>query len=66
MRQLKRTANLSLAAYSWQLPDADSDLLFGNVTWPVAETLARLLVDADTDHLCHWTPRQCMSMGKPN
>ena len=28
-----------------ELPDAESNLLFGNVLWPCAETLTKLLVD---------------------
>lgn len=47
----------------WELPDAESDLLFGNVLWPCAEVLSRLLLDA-SDHVHNmWDDERCLSMG---
>ena len=48
-----------------ELPDADSNLLFGNVCWPCAETLARLLIDAAKGGAKLWTAQTCMAMGVP-
>ena len=48
-----------------ELPDAASNLLFDNVCWPAAETLARLLVDQAKGGAKIWTPAACMQLGLP-
>jgi len=51
-------------AYS-ELPDAQSNLLFGNVLWPCAEVLSKLLVDAARGGAKVWTPAACAQLGLP-
>ena len=48
-----------------ELPDAASNLLFGNVCWPAAETLARLLIDEARGGAKVWTPESCAQLGVP-
>ena len=49
----------------WELPDADSDLLFGNVLWPCAEVLSRLLLDSFDGMPGLWDDARCLTMGVP-
>ena len=48
-----------------ELPDAASNLLFGNVCWPCAEVLARLLVDGARGGCKVWTQSACAQLGVP-
>jgi hypothetical protein len=48
-----------------ELPDAESNLLFGNVCWPAAETLARLLIDEAKGGAKVWTAAASMQLGVP-
>ena len=48
-----------------ELPDSTSNLLFGNVCWPAAETLARLIIDEAKGGAKVWTPEACAHLGVP-
>lgn len=48
-----------------ELPDAESNLLFGNVLWPAAETLSRLVIDAARGGVKLWTTAAAMQLGVP-
>ena len=48
-----------------ELPDAESNLLFGNVCWPAAETLARMFIDQARGGAKIWTSEASMQLGVP-
>lgn len=48
-----------------ELPDADTNLLFGNALWPGAETLAKLLIDEARGGASVWTAASCAQIGVP-
>ena len=48
-----------------ELPDSESNLLFGNVLWPAAETLSKLLIDQSRGGAKLWTADAAMQLGMP-
>ena len=48
-----------------ELPDSESNLLFGNVLWPAAETLSKLLIDQSRGGAKMWTADATMQLGIP-
>ena len=49
----------------FELPDAETDLLYGNVLWPCAEVLSRLLLDAADGTPGLWDDARCQTLGVP-
>ena len=47
----------------WELPDADSDLLYGNVLWPCAELLSRMLIESADGAPGLWNDSRCDALG---
>ena len=48
-----------------ELPNAETNLLFGNVLWPCAEALARIIIDAQQGLAKVWTPSAAKQLGVP-
>jgi hypothetical protein len=48
-----------------ELPDAETNLLFGNCLWPSAEVMAKLLIDAARGGAKIWTQHAAMQLGVP-
>jgi hypothetical protein len=48
-----------------ELPDADTNLLFGNVLWPSADALCKILIDEVHGGAKIWTPSTSEALGVP-
>ena len=68
LRGMRESATFSYRGISVryaELPDAEQNLLFGNVLWPCAETLAKLLIDQTRGGAKIWTESAAIQLGMP-
>ena len=65
MRALATFSYRGVDITSRELPDAESNLLFGTVCWPAAETLARMFIDQARGGAKIWTSEASMQLGVP-
>lgn len=65
MRERATFAYRGISVEYSELPDAEDNLLFGNVLWPCAETLAKMLIDETKSGAKIWSEANAMQVGMP-